>query len=90
MTGDAPKEIEEKIIRDHPELRADIVKISHHGSNTSSSPNFLSQIQPELAVISCGTNNRYHHPSIETLRTLDMLHIPYRRTDLEGTIQLSL
>lgn len=90
VTGDAPKEIEEKIIRDHPELRADIVKISHHGSNTSSSPNFLSQIQPELAVISCGTNNRYHHPNIETLRTLDMLHIPYRRTDLEGTIQLSL
>lgn len=85
IMGDAPKEIEYKIIKDHPELRCDVIKIGHHGSNTSSSMEFLSQVSPSLAVISCGENNRYNHPHKETIRTLEALKIPYVRTDEVST-----
>lgn len=85
IMGDAPKEIEYKIIKNHPELRCDVIKIGHHGSNTSSSKEFLSQVSPSLAIISCGENNRYKHPHKETISTLESLNIPYVRTDEVGT-----
>ena len=84
--GDAPKEIEESILKDHPDLRADILRIGHHGSATSSSEAFLSSLSPEVAIISVGENNSYGHPSKETMDRLKELDIPCRRTDLEGTI----
>ncbi len=85
IMGDAPKEVEYRIIKDHPELRCDVIKIGHHGSNTSSSKEFLSQVCPSLAIISCGENNRYKHPHKETITTLESLKIPYIRTDEVGT-----
>ena len=84
--GDAPKEIEESILEDHPDLRADILRIGHHGSATSSSEAFLSYLSPEVAIISVGEQNSYGHPAQETLATLARLDIPVRRTDIEGTI----
>lgn len=87
IMGDAPKEIENQII-EHMNIDIDIIKLGHHGSNTSSSFKFLKAITPELAIISCGYNNIYNHPSLETLDTLNRLNIPYRRTDLEGTISV--
>ncbi len=85
IMGDAPKEIEEKIIAAEPDLSCDVIKVGHHGSNTSSSKDFLSKVSPSLAIISCGTNNSYKHPHKETLKTLSDLGIPYVRTDLKGT-----
>lgn len=90
IVGDAPKEIENQIITDNPDLDVDIIKLGHHGSNTSSSYKFLKAISPDLAIISCGYNNIYNHPSLETLDTLYRLNIPYRRTDLEGTISIKI
>ncbi len=88
IMGDAPKEVERKIIKENPELKADVIKIGHHGSNTSSDFSFLQTLNPSLAVISCGENNKYRHPHKETVITLEALKIPYRRTDKEGSITL--
>lgn len=86
FTGDADTTIEKKIIDDNPSLRADVLKIGHHGSKTSSSYNFLKQISPEVCIISVGQNNKYGHPDKDVINRLNKLNIKYRRTDLEGTI----
>ena len=62
--------------------------IGHHGSNTSSDYNFLKEVNPKLAVISCGYNNKYGHPHREVIENLEKLHIPYKRTDINGTITI--
>ena len=86
FTGDAPIEIEEKIIRDWPDLDCDVLKLGHHGSDTSSSLSFLQTVNPKEAVISVGAKNRYGHPSASVLKRLASLGIKVRRTDVEGTI----
>ncbi len=90
IMGDAPKEVERRIIKETPELKADVIKIGHHGSNTSSDFTFLQTLNPSLAIISCGEKNKYGHPHKETTITLDSLSIPYRRTDIEGSITLKV
>jgi len=84
--GDAPIEIENKIINDYPDLHADILKVGHHGSNTSSSYQFLKTVSPKEAIISVGVNNRYNHPNADVIARLNNLNIKIRRTDREGTI----
>lgn len=86
IMGDAPKEIENKLIENKKSIDCDVLKIGHHGSNTSSSEKFLIACSPSLAIISCGEKNRYGHPHKDVLNTLNSLSIPYRRTDLEGSI----
>ena len=86
FTGDADKNIEKQIIRDNPNLKADILKLGHHGSKTSSCKEFLEQISPEVCVISVGKNNKYGHPDKEVMKRLNDLGLKYRRTDEEGTI----
>lgn len=86
FTGDADKNIEKQIIRDNPNLKADILKLGHHGSKTSSCKEFLEQISPEACVISVGKNNKYGHPDKEVIKRLNELGLNYRRTDEEGTI----
>jgi competence protein ComEC len=85
LMGDAPTEIEEQIIRDYPELKADHLKIGHHGSDTSTSVAFLNHVRPQEAIISVG-RNYYGHPSSLVLNRLRQAGITIRRTDLEGTI----
>lgn len=86
IMGDAPKSVEFKILENDPILKVDVLKVGHHGSNTSSSIEFLSTLKPKEAVISCGYKNIYNHPSKETLDSLKKCNIKVRRTDLEGTI----
>jgi len=91
LTGDAEGD-EESWILEHTEpelLRADVLKLGHHGSKTSSSVPFVRAIGPRVAVASVGQGNRYGHPSPETLATLLDRGIPVLRTDLEGTIVIS-
>ena len=84
MMGDVSQTIEKKIISlVYP---TDIIKLGHHGSYTSSNADFLMHVQPDLAIISAGRNNRYHHPSEVTLDTLSSLRIPYFNTAEVGTI----
>lgn len=82
--GDAPKEIERKLISSI-DSNIDVLKVGHHGSNTSSSYEFLKYIRPKFAVISCGLNNKYNHPSASVIDTLNSLNYKYIRTDLNGT-----
>jgi len=86
IMGDAPKEIEKKIIEDNKDLKADVIKLGHHGSSTSSDEEFLKQVNPKLAIISCGYNNIYGHPTNEVLTTLNNLDINYCRTDISSSI----
>lgn len=84
--GDASIEIEKKIMRNNPSLDCDILKVGHHGSETSSSLEFLKQITPSEAIISVGKNNYYGHPSGKVIKNLKAVNAVIRRTDQEGTI----
>ena len=86
ITGDAPKEIEYKIMEDYKFIDCDILKVGHHGSNTSSSDEFIKYLTPNEAVISVGKNNKYGHPHKEVISTLKKNKVKIRRTDVEGTI----
>jgi competence protein ComEC len=66
LTGDAPVEVEEAILDGLPS-ELEVLKVGHHGSNTSTSPLLLAQTSPELAVISVGARNRYGHPHAEVV-----------------------
>lgn len=87
FAGDAEQEIEEQILSKNKNLlSADILKISHHGSSTSNTPEFISAVNPDVAVISVGSGNDYGHPHKETLDTLGEQNINYYRTDTSGTV----
>lgn len=86
FTGDAGMETEENAM---PLLRqADVLKVSHHGSETSSSPHFLDHIKPRFGIISCGKHNRYGHPAQGTLERLAACNIIPLRTDELGAIKV--
>ena len=83
FTGDAEVINERELTGD---FSADVLKVGHHGSSTSSSKKFLEKVNPELAVISVGKDNSYGHPDDEILKRLDSLNIQTLRTDINGTI----
>lgn len=85
--GDASKEIEKQLM-DAYDLKADVIKIGHHGSNTSSDAAFLDSLDCRIALISAGYKNKYDHPSTETLKTLDHLHIHTFCTSTNGSIAI--
>ena len=74
--GDLPKEYEEQI-----DQEADILKVSHHGSKTSTSKEFVEKVKPKAALISAGRNNRYGHPSSDVINNLDGVKIFNTQTD---------
>lgn len=84
--GDAETEIENRLIKDYPDLDADIIKVGHHGSTTSSSTKFIKKISPAVAVISCGIDNRYGHPRPEILSRYRKAGTDIYRTDKQGNI----
>jgi len=87
--GDAPAAVEEHLAAMYGEgLRANVIKVAHHGSRTSTADALLDVVQPELALISAGRHNRYGHPAPEVLRRLDHHGVRVLRTDLRGTISL--
>ncbi len=84
--GDATSRNESEIISSGASVEADILKVGHHGSETSSSSNFISAVSPKHAVISCGINNQYGHPDSITLSVLKSNGADIYRTDEVGTI----
>lgn len=85
--GDAPRSIEEYLSDLYGAgLQSDVLKVSHHGSRTSTSERFLGAVSPRYAVISSGERNRFGHPHREVLETLDRLRVETLRTDERGTI----
>lgn len=90
FTGDAEEGAEEVILGNGFDLSAEILKVGHHGSDTSSSEEFLDAVNPKVAVISCGVDNKYNHPSDITIKKLEERSIQYYRTDLLGTVTLEI
>ena len=86
FTGDASVASENYMINSGLDLDCDILKVGHHGSSSSTSEAFIKATSPKEAIISCGANNRYGHPSKEVIDRLEKHNIKIRRTDLEGTI----
>ena len=86
MTGDAEKEVEAAILQTNEDLEAEILKVGHHGSDTSSSQAFLEAINPDYALISAKVGNKYNHPTKETMENLRNQNIKVYRTDECGTV----
>jgi len=87
LVGDAELPEEQWLLDNTPAewLRADVLKVGHHGSRTSSGPAFLDAVQPQLALVSVGRGNSYGHPSPEVMQTLAARQITVVRTDMVGT-----
>lgn len=89
FTGDAENKSEDEIIAKNYDLSADVLKIGHHGSSSSTSTEFLDKVDPKIAVISCGRNNKYGHPTRNTVNKLKKKNIQIYRTDVDGTVLLT-
>ena len=86
MTGDAETEVEEGILATKENIDAEILKVGHHGSDTSSSEGFLDAISPDYALISTKIGNKYEHPIKSTMENLKERNIEVYRTDENGTV----
>lgn len=86
FTGDAEKETENKLIDENKDIDCDVLKIAHHGSNTSTTRDFLSLCSPDFGVISVGKDNIYNHPHRSTLEQLKKADVKIYRTDKQGDI----
>ena len=91
FTGDISEDVEDDFVAKYgSDLDCDILKVAHHGSASSSSSLFLEVVSPEFAVISCGINNTYNHPSNEALNRLDAIGASVYRTDVLGDIMFAV
>jgi len=88
LMGDAGVEVEEKILEKYSLKEIDILKVGHHGSNTSSSKVFIDSISPKYSIISAGRDNKFGHPTSEVLNTLS--HSTIYRTDIDGSITFNI
>lgn len=88
LMGDAEKEVEDELLLLSDSLDANILKVGHHGSGTSSSEDFISAVLPQVAIISVGEDNKFGHPSDEVIRRLDSRGVLTYRTDYFGTIEI--
>ncbi|WP_242212286.1 DNA internalization-related competence protein ComEC/Rec2 [Bacillus cereus group sp. BfR-BA-01383] len=86
FTGDLEEGGESRLVSKYPALRADVLKVAHHGSKTSSISAFLNFIQPSIAIISVGECNRYGHPHKEIIERFEKMDIEIWRTDKQGAI----
>jgi len=90
LTGDIERAVEYRLVFEEGYgLDADILKVGHHGSKTSSSAEFLAAVSPETAVIQVGRKNRYGHPTADVLGRLSAIGAAVLRTDTDGDIGFS-
>ncbi|AIY79304.1 MBL fold metallo-hydrolase [Clostridium botulinum] len=90
FTGDAEKEVENEILLDsNNNIRSDVIKIGHHGSSTSSSKSFIEKVNPSIAIISVGADNKFNHPNKSTIDCLTKNNVKIYQTNKENTIILS-
>lgn len=88
FTGDIEMEAEKDIIETEIDISADILKVAHHGSDTSSTKEFINRVSPDYTVISVGENNKYGHPSKAIIELFNSLGINIYRTDESGNIKI--
>ncbi len=90
FTGDAGRRIDELEVAAGDALAADVLKVAHHGSPTSSTRSFLERARPAVAIVSVGARNRYGHPDAAVLGRLEACGACVLRTDRDGAIVLDL
>ena len=90
LMGDVGWESEFYILQHYPDLKADVIVLGHHGSKYSSAYDFLRQVEPVLAISSSGIDNRYGHPTPQTLARLKALNIQHLDTTMTGQIHLEV
>jgi competence protein ComEC len=89
FTGDAERNTEQFLLSENGSfLKSNVLKISHHGSNTSSSREFIAAVAPDIALISSGIGNKFNHPSLQVLQRLNESGIRIFRTDRKGGVLL--
>lgn len=89
FTGDAGTAVEKQLLNSDFDLKADVLKVSHHGSTTGNSDKFLKKVAPTYAVIPCGSDNDYGHPHQEIIDRLNKRKIPFYRADVYGDIVIT-
>ena len=87
--GDATDVVEKQLVNDGVNLKSDVLKVGHHGSQYSTTQNFLNEVKPNYAVIQVGEGNTYDHLKQITLDRLNKLNIKTYRNDESGTIILT-
>ena len=88
FTGDAEDDVEKEILNSGLNIKANVLKVGHHGSTTSTSKSFLDKVDPEYSVISVGAGNKYDHPKDKILERLKEKNVEIYRTDELGTITM--
>ena len=86
FTGDIQAAAENRLVDEHANLRATILKVPHHGSKSSSTPEFIEAVSPKVAVISDGYMNRFHFPAPQVVDRYHDAGVKLFRTDLDGAI----
>ena len=90
FTGDAEKDSEKLMLRDYSkDLKSNVLKAGHHGSSSSSSPDFLKVVNPETVIISLAANNDYHHPHPSVMDRYKKAKMKIYRTDTDGTVTIT-
>ena len=89
LPGDAEEQTEHRLLTKDLNLRADILKVSHHGSKYASAADYLERVKPKVAIVSCGEWNRYGHPAQAVLDRFKAADIKVYRTDLQGEITIT-
>ena len=88
LTGDAGLEIEKILLAGGVDLSADVLKVGHHGSQYSSSQEFLEKVKPQIAVIEVGKDNDFGHPNLRIIKRLERIGARIFRTDEAGTVRI--
>lgn len=89
LSGDASKRVDEDMMQNCPDVRAQVLKVAHHGSSDAATAGWLAAVHPDIAVISVGWKNQFSHPSEKTLESLKAADIKVYRTDQDGGIIIS-
>lgn len=88
FTGDVETEVEQQMIEKQINLKANVLKVAHHGSSDATSQEFLDQIKPQIAVIQVGRSNKFGHPSLGVIKRLKKMDVQIIRTDQDGDVKI--
>jgi competence protein ComEC len=86
LPGDIQKKVEQRLVAEHADIAADFLKVPHHGSKTSSTPDFVAAVAPKVAVVSDGEANPFGHPAPGTVERYAQAGVRLLRTDRDGAV----
>ena len=86
LAGDIQKKVEQRLVKEDAEIAADFLKVPHHGSKTSSTPDFVAAVAPKVAVVSAGEANPFGHPAAGTIERYAQAGVRLLRTDHDGAV----